>query len=59
MPEVFELLRQLTLAKAEWTSNVNYQVLFEKEKSVIKEDACIKNSVMRGSCYTSKLMHLV
>ena len=39
---VCESLRQLTLNKTEWTWNATYQKLFEKTKSVIKEDACMK-----------------
>ena len=39
---VCESLIHLTLSKTEWTWNTTYQILFDKAKSVIKEDACMK-----------------
>ena len=37
-----ESLRQLTMSKTERTWNVTYQKLFDKAKSIIKENACTK-----------------
>ena len=34
-------LRQLTSSKTEWTWNATYQKLFDKAKSIIKEDVCM------------------
>ena len=39
---VCESLRQLTSSKTEWTWNATYQKLFDKAKSIIKEDACME-----------------
>ena len=39
--------RNLTSAKAEWTWNITYQRLFDKVKSITKEDTCIKLSEMK------------
>ena len=39
---ICESLRQLTSSKTEWTWNATYQKLFDKAKSIIKEDACMK-----------------
>ena len=37
-----ESLRKLTSVKSECTWNLTYQKLFNKAKSIIKEDACMK-----------------
>ena len=39
---ICESLRQLTSSKIEWTWNATYQKLFDKAKSITKEDACMK-----------------
>ena len=39
---VCESLRQLMLSKTEWTWNATYQKLFDKAKSITKEDACMQ-----------------
>ena len=39
--EICNSLRQLTLAKAEWTWNASCQRLLNKVKLIIKEDACM------------------
>ena len=39
---ICEAPRQLKSVKTEWTWNATYQKLFDKAKSVIKEDACMK-----------------
>ena len=39
---VCESLRKLTSSKTEWSWNATYQKLFDKAKSIIKEDACMK-----------------
>ena len=40
--DVCELLRQLTSNKMKWTWNATYQKLFDKTKSIMKEDVCMK-----------------
>ena len=40
--EVCEPLRKLTSSKMTWTWNASYQQLFEKAKSLIKADVCMK-----------------
>ena len=35
-------LRQLTSVTTEWTWNTDYQKVFDKVKSIIKADACMK-----------------
>ena len=40
--DIFESLRQLISVKTEWTWNAIYQKLFDKAKSIITEDACMK-----------------
>ena len=40
--DVRELLTQLTSSKTEWTLNTAYQKLFDKAKSIITEDVCMK-----------------
>ena len=40
--DICESLRQLTSSKTEWTWNAAYQKLFDKTKSVITEDVCMK-----------------
>ena len=42
MSETCEPLRKLTSSKATWTWNTSYQQLFNKEKSLIKTEMCIK-----------------
>ena len=32
----------MTLSRTEWTLNATYQKLFDKAKSIIKDDACVK-----------------
>ena len=39
---IYEVLRQLTSVKLEWTWNTTCQELFDKTKSIIKEDAYVK-----------------
>ena len=39
---VSESIRQQTSSKTEWEWNATYQKLFNKAKSIIKEDACMK-----------------
>ena len=40
--DVCEALRQLTSVKTEWSWNATYKKLFNRAKSIIKADACIK-----------------
>ena len=40
--DVCESPRKLTTAKAEWTWNAMYQNMFDKAKSIMKEDSCMK-----------------
>ena len=40
--DVCDSLKQLTSSKTEWTWNATYQKLFDKAKSIITEDACMK-----------------
>ena len=40
--DVYESLRQLTSGKTEWTWNATYKKLFDKAKSIITEDSCMK-----------------
>ena len=40
--DICEALRQLTSVKTEWNWNAAYQKLFDKAKSIIKEDVCMK-----------------
>ena len=40
--EVCEPLQKLTSSKTTWTWNASYQQLFEKAKSLIKADICMK-----------------
>ena len=42
MPEVCKPLRKLTSSKMTWTWNASYQQLFNKAKSLIKAEMCIK-----------------
>ena len=42
--DVYESLRQLTSNKTEWTWNATYQKQFDKAKSLITEDVCMKPS---------------
>ena len=42
MADVCRSLRKLTLAKTKWTWNATYQKIFDKAKSIIKEEACMK-----------------
>ena len=37
-----ESLRNLMIAKTEWTWNATYQKMFDKAKAIIKEDVCMK-----------------
>ena len=39
---ICDSLKQLTLSKTEWTWNATYQKLFDKAKSILKEDGCMK-----------------
>ena len=52
MVEVCEPLWKLTSSKATWTWNISYQQLFEKAKSLIKVDVCMK------FCNNTKLLYL-
>ena len=40
--ELCELLRKLTSSKMTWTWNALYQQLFDKAKSIVKADVCMK-----------------
>ena len=40
--DVCESLRKMTSARTVWTWNATYQKIFNKAKSTIKEDACMK-----------------
>ena len=40
--DIRESLIKLTSARTEWTWNATCQKIFDKAKSVIKEDACVK-----------------
>ena len=40
--KVCKPLRQMTSMKTEWILNASYQKLFNREKAVIREDACIR-----------------
>ena len=40
--DICESLRKLTSAKTGWTWNATYQEIFDKARSIIKEDACMK-----------------
>ena len=42
MSEVCEPLRKLTSSKTTWTWNASYQQLFDKAKSLIKVEMCMK-----------------
>ena len=42
MSEVCELLRKLMSSKMTWTWNASYQQLFDKAKSLIKAEMCMK-----------------
>ena len=42
MADVCKSFRKLTSAKTEWTWNETYQKIFDRMKSIIKEDACMK-----------------
>ena len=42
MSEAHKLLRNLTSSKATWMWNASYQQLFDKAKSLIKAEICIK-----------------
>ena len=39
---VCETLRKLTSSNTLWTFNASYQTLFDKVKSLIKDDVCMK-----------------
>ena len=55
-----ESLRQLTWSKTEWTWNETYQKLFDKAKSIIKEDVfmkfCIETQPLYLEVDTSEVM---
>ena len=55
--DVCESLRQLTSVKTERTWNVTYQKPFDKAKSIIAEDVCMK-FMMMPSCCTQTQMYL-
>ena len=55
--EVRELLRKLMSSKATWTWNASYQQLFDKAKSLIKVEMCMK-SMMTLNHSISRQMHL-
>ena len=40
--DISEFLRKLTLARTEWTWNPTYQKIFDKVKSILEEDVCVK-----------------
>ena len=40
--DICESLRQLTSSKTEWTWNATYQKVFDKAKSIITKDVCMK-----------------
>ena len=42
MAKVGESLRKLTSSKTEWTWKTIYQMMFDKAKTIIKEDVCMK-----------------
>ena len=40
--DICESWRKITSARTEWTWNVTHQKIFDKAKSIIKDDACMK-----------------
>ena len=57
MADICESLRKLTLAGTKWNWDAKYQNIFDRAKSIIKEDACL-NFIRKPSHYSQKQMHL-
>ena len=48
--EVCEPLCKLTSSKTTWTWNASYQQLFDKAKSIVEADVCMKFMMMPNHC---------